>query len=153
MWKLTRRAIEVAKIKRMCVVSLPGREKHRKHRNQGSKGANFGGAISKRCRFQETGQGAVQRIDAMTAFKSVLQYWRIGLHHILEELPQWTRCSGPTRLLSIDIVHGGVPAIVRQQYASSTETRASLTSTCRRRNYSIPTTVPIWTSASYRVCS
>jgi hypothetical protein len=66
-------------------------------------------------------------------------HWACG--HVLEELSQRTRCPGAARLLSVDVVHGRVPA-----RAISTMSRvchwSSLTSTCRTRSCSRPMTVP-----------
>jgi len=38
----------------------------------------------------------------------VVAHW--ACHHVLEELSERARCSGATCLLSVDIVHGRIPA-------------------------------------------
>lgn len=85
------RTVEVAQIQRMGMVCLPSREEHGQHRDQRSKGANLGRAVSNSRRLEETGQSAVQRINPM-----------------VKKFSQRARGAGSARLLSVDVVHGGV---------------------------------------------
>jgi len=94
----------------VCVVRLPCREEHGEDWNQCSECADLGGAVAEGRCFEKTGQSAIERVDAMAISHQsrVLAHW--ACNHVLEQLSQWTRCSGAARLLSVDVVHGGVPA-------------------------------------------
>jgi hypothetical protein len=89
------------------MVRLPCGEEHGQHRDQRSEGANFGRAVSDGCGLQETGQRAVEGVNAM-AILHQSRYWRIGLCHVLEELAQRARCSGAARLLAVHVIHRGI---------------------------------------------
>jgi hypothetical protein len=93
----------------MCVVCLPGREEHGEYRDQSCESANLGRAVADCCRLEKTGQGAVERVNAMAiSYQSgVLAHW--ASCHVLEELSQGARCAGAPRLLSVDVIHGRVP--------------------------------------------
>lgn len=67
-WRLTSRTIEVAKVERVGVVRLPSREEHGQHRDKRSEGANLGGAVSDSRSLQQTGQGAVQRVNSVAVW-------------------------------------------------------------------------------------
>lgn len=101
-------AVEVAEVECVRVVCLPRGEEHGQHGDQGSKGANLGGAVADSSRLEQACQGAVQGVDAVTAVMSVRKWAQWGIGHILEELAQRTRCASAAGLLSVDVVHGRV---------------------------------------------
>ena len=72
---------------------------------------------------------AVSRRLASVQFKESMPWlcvtvsdvvWRVWLHfHILKQFTQRARRAGATRLLSVDVVHGGVPARALAQCLSA----------------------------------
>lgn len=82
------RAVEVAQVESVTVVSLPSREEHRNARAKGRENTRFGGAQAHGGSLEERGEGAVQGVDT-----------------VVEELTKPTRSAGAPRLLSIEVVH------------------------------------------------
>lgn len=82
------RTIEEAKIQRVRVVRLPRREEHGEARDKRSEDAGRRCAQPHGGRFEQAGECAVERVDA-----------------VVEELSQAARGSGSSGLLSVDIVH------------------------------------------------
>jgi hypothetical protein len=71
-------SVEISKVQCMRVVRFPGGEEHRQHWHKSSKGANLGRAVSNSRGLQQASKGAVQRVDSVTASRSV-SFWRIRL--------------------------------------------------------------------------
>ena len=91
----------------MRVVCFPGGEEHRQHWHKSSKSADLGRAVSNSRGLQQASKSAVQRVDPVTALGQS-RSGAFGSQHILKELSKRTRSPGTARLLSVDVVHGGV---------------------------------------------
>lgn len=96
----------------MRVVCLPRREEHGQHGNQGSEGANLGGAVADGGRLEQAGEGAVERVNAVASSDQsrVLAHW--ACCHVLEELAERAGRAGAARLLAVDVVHGRVSVVL-----------------------------------------
>lgn len=83
------RAVDSAQVQSVGVVRLPGREEHGQARDESREDAGLGAAETHGGGLEETGQGAVQRVDS-----------------VVKELAESARSSCSAGLLSIEIVHG-----------------------------------------------
>ena len=81
------RTVDVAQVKRVRVVGLPGREEHGQGRGESCEDARLRGTETECSSFEQRGECAIERVDA-----------------VVEELTQTGRGSGAASLLAVDIV-------------------------------------------------